>query len=625
MMQARLPAKLSSLLSLRVSAGVLIALSLIQTGWADFDTPFTVPGTVPVATPRKKPSTRKGRLVHPTPVSSIPVYTAIPASSGAPGYSTLPVQNGQPPSLPAYSGTSQEDPGIYSTVNPVPGRGWAEFSSPTTRLPAINSLNAPSNPPRFGGTRSHQTTQAANTQAFPMGASGAGASLGGFKPISLTPGAMPSGQMPDDSMNNGVNTGSGYPGNDAMNGSQGMGGSQMMGNFNSMPTGMPITRRNLPQDGSPVQLTSPQPTRRETMPINPSLASSSPLSIDNPDNSQDYMRYTPYNTYTRDIDLWNIEGSRFVRSPVVLSPDKSRFVYSEVLFVPYNRQTLSRLYIVQTPPMPALPMEHLPSEDALRPTPMASYQSFTDRFNPDKSLQNRRLVVEVGYNKVTAFGFKTLTVVDWSASGQKVLIKEKSGTLHVGLRTSDVLVYDTQRGSASVYPELRRAIENYWKTKGNRPDINQNSWEMTPLGWEPGSDDAIMVKAWAVDPQNKLFMGLWRYNVTAERTELVSLQDSMAAVAANGFTAMAGAPRPTVALKQTWWQKVTFQPPTPAPGQPSVSRIPQYQSQQSYRGRSISPAGYFGMNGEVQTQTNRPAPYGSQQPSNGGGYSPSQR
>jgi hypothetical protein len=297
------------------------------------------------------------------------------------------------------------------------------------------------------------------------------------------------------------------------------------------------------------------PVTPDTQPSTPYPGSSSSLSVDNPANARKFVRFEPYNTHPRELDLWNLEGRRFVRSPSVLSPDKSRFAYSEILYMPNMRQTIARMYLVSTP-QPTQPQEHLPSEDALYPQPKPDPARNFDSYNPDKTLKLRHTLVSVGYDKVKPFEFKTLTIVDWSASGQRLLFKQRSGVLHVGLRTSDILVYDEGRGTVAIYPEIHRAVVHYWQSRGNLPQLEQINWDIQPLGWESGSDSLVLLKAWAYDKHEKKFLGIWRYDFDAERTELLTLDDTIPpVVAANGWLPSAlpvppkPDPKPTVRQK----------------------------------------------------------------------------
>ena len=280
----------------------------------------------------------------------------------------------------------------------------------------------------------------------------------------------------------------------------------------------------------------------ETIPIIPGRNATT--SDEAETTSPDFMHYEPYNIYPHELDLWELESKRFIRGPSVISPDKSTFVYTEVVFVAYNRQTFSRLYRVVAPPLPGMEKaaDAEPNDESInaKPAPI-SLASYTDRYSAEKTIQYREMMAEVGYDKVKRFDFRTLTVVDWSASGRRLLVKEKSGMLHVGLRTSDIIVYDEKLGNVTIYPEIRRIIEYYWRTKGNLPNLNRLVWELYPLGWEPGSDSIILLKAWTMDKNEKKFLGVWRYDLDTERAELFSPENQSVPTAANGYI---GTPSP---------------------------------------------------------------------------------
>lgn len=306
-----------------------------------------------------------------------------------------------------------------------------------------------------------------------------------------------------------------------------------------------------------IELNPPPVVQPDTRPIHQPLGANAPLSVDNPANTPDYVRYEPYNTFPRELDLWNLEGKRLIQSPVVVNPDKTAFVYTQVMFVPFSRQTLSRLYWVPISPLPQPPLAHLPSEEVTNPPPQpVDYSLYAARFDPLKTTRIRKSLVSVGTEKVKPYDFKTLTITDWSPTGKRLLFKERSGILHLGLRTTDILIYDQGQGTVTIYPEVQRVIKHYWETHGNLPHMNQLAWDIQPLGWEPDSETGVLLKAWAYDKQEKKFLGLWRYDVKEERTELLSLIDNPPDVAANGWQVTPVPPPRTLDQSPTFGQRI---------------------------------------------------------------------
>ncbi|MBY0403849.1 MAG: hypothetical protein K2X66_08115, partial [Cyanobacteria bacterium] len=237
----------------------------------------------------------------------------------------------------------------------------------------------------------------------------------------------------------------------------------------------------------------------------PSSINPSPLSPNSPLNRpQGEKNLIPYNNGYLELDLWRLEERKFLRSRSVLSPDNEKMIYSEVTYMPDKRQTFSALYLVNFNTLP----------------------SNIQKQDPNQSLQQRIKLVALGQDASVPYEFRTLTPIDWSFSGKRFLFKQKSGIIHVGLKTSDILVYDEQRGSVTLYSEIQRALRNYWKEVGIIPDLDTLAWDIYPLGWEPGSDSIIVFKGWAFDKTNRKFLGIWRYDIDNERSELISLKDA---------------------------------------------------------------------------------------------------
>lgn len=296
----------------------------------------------------------------------------------------------------------------------------------------------------------------------------------------------------------------------------------------------------------PFVLTPVPPPQPESRPVVQTPGGGADLSVDTFANTPDRMQYEPYNTFPRELDLWNLEGKKIIRSDVVVAPSRKHFAYSEVVFIPPARQTISKLYLVSVKDLPPSPTPRLPSEEATNPPQPIPESVYYERYDPTRHFQDRITLTSVGYSKVIPYAFNTLTVVDWSVSGEKLLYKQKSGVLHLGLKISDIWVADVNRGVATIYPAIHRVIKHYWKSLGNLPHMDELAWDIQPLGWEPGSDRNILLKAWAYDKEEKKYLGLWRYDLEADRTELLTLSDDAPIVAANGWI-----PKPIPAGKET--------------------------------------------------------------------------
>ncbi|MEM0950675.1 MAG: hypothetical protein AAGI66_00855 [Cyanobacteria bacterium P01_H01_bin.74] len=308
---------------------------------------------------------------------------------------------------------------------------------------------------------------------------------------------------------------------------------------------------------APVQLSQPPaivPDKTLSGQTVPTLEKISPFSPANYTDPSALMDFKPYNTGPNNINLWNIEAKKVVYSVPVVSPDQSAIVFSEVGFIPSFRQTYCTLFwvkllpaLVKLPPDAMDPEAQEPSK-ALKTYEKRAIQNYQNQFNPALMTAFRKVLARTKNEKTNTgtdprrYSFKTLTVVDWSANSERILIKEYSGLLYLGLKTSNVLIFDEASGIVSIYPEIHRAIANYWQTRDNPPLLSQYSFDIEPLGWQPDSNNTVLLNAWhykktASQRVQKNFMGLWQYNIEAERLKLLSLKQVSATVATNGFIA----------------------------------------------------------------------------------------
>jgi hypothetical protein len=269
-----------------------------------------------------------------------------------------------------------------------------------------------------------------------------------------------------------------------------------------------------------------------------------------------------------ELNLWRLETRRQVFSPVLLSPDRRSLTFSEVNYYPKYRQTVSMLYTHPLPSQPSLADTHsLPEAyyqqlaQQLKDDKKANRTKFLDKltfwkkeveppprknplYDPDVIIPNEHIVYQVGTGQgverggraLENFKFETLTPIDWSADGQKLLFKHQVGKLYNGLRVTKILVLDpnNQNTPIDMYPQVYQAVLYYWTKEGMTPPLNTFDWHVTPLGWQPGSNTNIETKAWAYTEKNKIFLGHWRINTATGQPQLVNLMDTPVPVAANG-------------------------------------------------------------------------------------------
>lgn len=250
-----------------------------------------------------------------------------------------------------------------------------------------------------------------------------------------------------------------------------------------------------------------------------------------------------------EVNLFQMESKRQVFSPVLLSPNHSLKAFTEVVYLPHARQTVSRLYVAEQEDFKQSNPEPPPVDDNLagqkpkkhwwqvwrkkqKPPPPTNNPVFDETVYLARVLKP---TYQVGLDKQQKFRFETLTLIDWSASGNRLLFKRKQGTLYWGLRTSDILVYDENQNTVSIYPELKRIIAYQWEQKrGLFPSLKQMAWDIEPISWVPGSDTDVLVKAYAYEKDHRIFLGVFKYNITTAENALVNLNNQPVRYDANG-------------------------------------------------------------------------------------------
>lgn len=267
----------------------------------------------------------------------------------------------------------------------------------------------------------------------------------------------------------------------------------------------------------------------------------------------------PYNNGQRELNLWRIEATKFVRSPAVLSPQADALAYTEAVYLPGTRQVSGALYFNAL----------AGGVDALALSAPLGSQAVLGGLDPNRLLQQRITWWRVGDERAQAFAFSTLTVVDWSANGQRLLVKRKHGVQYTGLRPTDVAVVERATGKITVYGEILRAVQAW---VANQPGQAANTlklraWDLEPLGWLPQSTTEFYVRAWAFS-QNAPpeFLGLWRFDTQARLPSLISSNKAtVPIVAANGWwidPAQTPAPshdasQPDTDTRPSWGERTT--------------------------------------------------------------------
>lgn len=131
--------------------------------------------------------------------------------------------------------------------------------------------------------------------------------------------------------------------------------------------------------------------------------------------------------------------------------------------------------------------------------------------------------------------FRSLTPVDFSADGKKILIKEKIGSREDGIWKTSIFVYDFTNKTDYKLNEVRDAIVYFWK---EYMDLNLDDyrWDIYPLGFLKSQPDRVAVQAIAYTGETPVFLGTWSIDTKGNQSRVVSFQKNVEPlISANGY------------------------------------------------------------------------------------------
>ena len=228
-----------------------------------------------------------------------------------------------------------------------------------------------------------------------------------------------------------------------------------------------------------------------------------------------HFRVISYNTPPgqRNIDLTKVVAQRTASSPGILSPDKTKMVYTQCYFYPKFNQTSSAAYVIPTKGGDAY--------DVLYNTNVMQQVDM----NP---------IVSVGMDYLQEFQFKTLFPIDFSKDSTKIAFKEKVGSNIDETWQTNVIIYDFKSKTWKRLTAVREAIL-YWWRMNKQIELKDYMWDIFPVGWDKNNPDRLVVYAYAFTKDEPLFLGTWSIDYNEEKSLLMSLTDTNVEIDLNGF------------------------------------------------------------------------------------------
>lgn len=213
----------------------------------------------------------------------------------------------------------------------------------------------------------------------------------------------------------------------------------------------------------------------------------------------------------------------------IVSPDFKKLVYPSVYYYPNSASTACDLFVIN--------LEEAKSNKDKILTANVLHRVSEPILSTEKSNEN-------------LYTFRTLTPVDFSPDGTKLLVKEKIGSTKDGIWKTTPIVYDFVNNTSYNLIEIRGAIVYYWERYKNL-DLDDKRWDIYPLGFDAENPDWVIVNAVAYTGNTPINLGIWKVTYTGEQSRLVTFDNTAVNVSMNGYKLVkAGVEPPAVTEKE---------------------------------------------------------------------------
>ncbi len=253
------------------------------------------------------------------------------------------------------------------------------------------------------------------------------------------------------------------------------------------------------------------------------------------------------------LNLYGYETMKSVYGFPVLSPDKRQMAVTEVAFLPTNRQTFSRVFLIPVGQSPS--QEQItpppPPPDKPRPTGVKKLitrekepeikvdpHAFWDRYSPEKQVKHRKTIFEVGYQGNDPFRVDIVQVGDWSSDGRKLLMTYRPGGHHQGILKTLPVVYDLGQEQATRLTLLPKKVWDDYTARTPEFKAKAPPWDIRVLGWSAQAADAFVVKLVMFKGQSEWPLGFWECSSQSSQVRFLGDTLDPATVARHGWLAL---------------------------------------------------------------------------------------
>lgn len=211
----------------------------------------------------------------------------------------------------------------------------------------------------------------------------------------------------------------------------------------------------------------------------------------------------------------------------IVSPDFTKLVYPAIYYSPDSASTSAELFVI----------------------PLDTRETELDRIlKAHTSNRHEKPLMETSKTIDNFATFRTLTPVDFSADGTKLLVKQKIGNSYDGIWETDVFIYDFETGEARELLEVRDAITHHWTTYRGLP-LYDKRWDIVPIGFSQEEPDRIICTAYAYTGEKPVFLGVWSVDLKGEQSRLVSFENIDIAVSINGYKIVKSGVKPYILVE----------------------------------------------------------------------------
>ena len=205
---------------------------------------------------------------------------------------------------------------------------------------------------------------------------------------------------------------------------------------------------------------------------------------------------------------------RMVNGQGIVSPDYTKLVYPAIYYYNDSGSVAADMFVIPLNETESNLTRILKANSAQRnPEPILS---------TDKAIDNYA-------------AFRTLTPVDFSSDGTKVLAKEKLGSSEDGIWETRIYVYDFAQKKSYDLNKVREAIKYYWKEYMDL-ELVAKRWDIYPLGFDSAKPDTVVVQAYGYTGEKPVYLGTWSINSDGEGSKLVSMDKEYApSISQNGY------------------------------------------------------------------------------------------